>query len=86
METKPMTEVERLRAEVEALKLIAVVLCDIAKKAKPELPALLQATVDGYKDLLLYTKLTDQQREWMAKTVAGATSPPASGRTDPPGP
>jgi hypothetical protein len=84
METKPMTEVERLRAEVEALKIIAVVLCGTA--GPPELPALLKATLDGYDGLLLYgTKLTDQQREWMAKIVGVVQSGSGDPHTEPPG-
>ena len=55
-----MQEIERLRAEVEALKLVLSVLID-ALPAKQTIALRVEATCQAYEGKLLWSKMTDAQ-------------------------
>ena len=71
-----MSDIERLRAEVEALKLIvAAVIGSLPNESRANTLRYVEATRAAYADVLLNSKMSDQQLALM-DAVVKAVAPP----------
>lgn len=69
-----MTQIEALRADVEALKAIVLTLCAHARQSEPPLSTKLEALATSYEGHMLDTLLTDDQIAVAAHAIRSAAS------------